>query len=161
MIALDTNVLIYACDKADPARQQIALDVISSDPDAVILWQVACEFIAASRKLAPQGFTAPDAWDRLGDFLAICPLMVPTGAAILDRAKKLQLTQNVSFWDAMILAACIDASIDVLYSEDIPGQGIDGIRVVDPFQQELDNSRLLPGSLKRFLTASSPDAPRG
>ena len=98
MIALDTNVLIYACDKADPARQQIALDLISSDPDAVILWQVACEFIAASRKLAPQGFTAADAWERLGDFLAICPLMVPTGAAILDRAKKLHLTQNVSFW---------------------------------------------------------------
>jgi predicted nucleic acid-binding protein len=60
--------------------------------------------------------------------------MVPTGAVILDRAKKLHLTQNVSFWDAMILSACIDASIEVLYSEDIPGQGIDGIRVVNPFQ---------------------------
>jgi len=34
----------------------------------------------------------------------------------------------------MILAACVDASIEVLYSEDIPGQGIDGIRVVNPFQ---------------------------
>jgi predicted nucleic acid-binding protein len=50
MIALDTNVLIYACDRADPARQEIALDLISNTTDAVILWQVACEFIAASRK---------------------------------------------------------------------------------------------------------------
>jgi predicted nucleic acid-binding protein len=62
MIALDTNVLIYACDKADPRRQQIALDLISNTLDAVILWQVACEFIAASRKLDQQGFNAADAW---------------------------------------------------------------------------------------------------
>ena len=46
MIALDTNVLIYACDKANPVRQQIALDLIATTTDAVILWQVACEFVA-------------------------------------------------------------------------------------------------------------------
>jgi hypothetical protein len=26
MIALDTNVLLYACDRADSTRQQIAID---------------------------------------------------------------------------------------------------------------------------------------
>jgi predicted nucleic acid-binding protein len=56
MIALDTNVLIYACDKADPARQATALELISNAMDGVIPWQVACEFIAASRKLERQGF---------------------------------------------------------------------------------------------------------
>jgi predicted nucleic acid-binding protein len=54
MIALDTNVLIYACDKSDPARQQIALDLVANTTDGVILWQVACEFVAASRKLDRQ-----------------------------------------------------------------------------------------------------------
>jgi len=67
MIALDTNVLIYACDKADPRRHQIALDLVSNTTDAIILWQVACEFIAASRKLDRQGFTATNAWARLGE----------------------------------------------------------------------------------------------
>ena len=51
MIALDTNIFIYACDKTVPARQQIALDLIADTTDSVILWQVACEFIAATRKL--------------------------------------------------------------------------------------------------------------
>ena len=51
MIALDTNVLIYAYDGAEPKRQQTAVDLISAVQDAVLLWQVACEFIAASRKL--------------------------------------------------------------------------------------------------------------
>ena len=51
MIALDTNLLIYACDRADTQRQQIAIDLIAKSKDGVLLWQVACEFIAASRKL--------------------------------------------------------------------------------------------------------------
>lgn len=32
MIAVDTNILIYACDKADPRRQQSALDLASNGP---------------------------------------------------------------------------------------------------------------------------------
>jgi hypothetical protein len=35
MIALDTNVLIYACDKATPACAQIALDLITNTADAI------------------------------------------------------------------------------------------------------------------------------
>ena len=61
MIALDTHVLLYACDRADSRRQQIAIDLIANRRDGVLLWQVACEFVAASRKLSAQGFTASDA----------------------------------------------------------------------------------------------------
>jgi predicted nucleic acid-binding protein len=50
MIAVDTNVLIYACDQADARRQKIALDLITNTRDGVLLWQGACEFLSASRK---------------------------------------------------------------------------------------------------------------
>jgi hypothetical protein len=33
MIAVDTNVLIYACDQADPRRQKVALDLITDTQD--------------------------------------------------------------------------------------------------------------------------------
>jgi predicted nucleic acid-binding protein len=62
MIAFDTNILIYACDRADSTRQQRAIELISTAMDGVLLWQVALEFVAASRKLGAQGFTASDAW---------------------------------------------------------------------------------------------------
>jgi hypothetical protein len=62
MIAFDTNSLLYACDRADPSRQQIAIDLIANSRDGVLLWQVACEFVAASRKLGGQGFTPSNAW---------------------------------------------------------------------------------------------------
>ena len=72
MIAVDTNVLIYACDQADPRRQQIALDLITNTSDGVLLWQVACEFLSASRKLSKQGFTPAHAWNRLAESRICC-----------------------------------------------------------------------------------------
>ena len=55
MIAVDTNVSIYACDQADPRRQKVALDLITNGQDGVLLWQVACEFLSPSRKLGKRG----------------------------------------------------------------------------------------------------------
>jgi predicted nucleic acid-binding protein len=97
MIALDTNVLLYACDRADSRRQQIAIDLIANSRDGVLLWQVACEFVAASRKLSAQGFTASDAWNRLTEFLTLLPLILPT-VGVLERGQRLHATHGVSFW---------------------------------------------------------------
>lgn len=133
MTALDTNVLIYACDKADARKQQIALDLIATATDGVLLWQVACEFVAASRKLSGQGFTPANAWDRLTDFVQVLRLVVPS-PAIFARARELHLQRSVSFWDALILAACLEAGAQTLYSEDIPGfEAFGSLRIVNPF----------------------------
>lgn len=91
MIAVDTNVLIYACDQADQRRQKIALDLVTSSTDGVLLWQVACEFLSASGKLSKQGFTPTDAWNRLNEFQDLLPLVLPTDANLV-RAKALHLT---------------------------------------------------------------------
>lgn len=115
-VAVDTNILICACDQADPRRQTIALDLITNSSDGVLLWQVACEFLAASRKLAKQGFTPTQAWNRLAEFQDLMPLVVPTAANLL-RAKDFPLTRQTPLWDALILAACVDAGVDILYSE--------------------------------------------
>jgi predicted nucleic acid-binding protein len=133
MTALDTNVLIYACDRADSRKQQIALDLITDTVDGVLLWQVAGEFISASRKLAKQGFTSQDAWNRLAEFRDVFPLVLPLTNA-LSRAQELHLLHNVAFWDAMILASCVMANVDTLYSEDVPGNINIGVRVINPFE---------------------------
>lgn len=134
MIAVDTNVLIYACDQSDARRQQIAFDLVTNAADGILLWQVACEFISASRKLSKQGFTAAHAWNRLAEFRDLLPLVLPS-EAVLVQAKELHLTRGASFWDALILAACVDAGIEILYSEDLPGfDDLEGVRVVNPFE---------------------------
>lgn len=134
MIAVDTNVLIYACDQADPHRQKIALDLIAAATDGVLLWQVACEFLSASRKLSRQGFTPAQAWNRLAEFQDLLPLVLPTDAN-LARAKELHISRGASLWDALILAACVEAGVEILYSEDVPGfEGFENVRVVNPFK---------------------------
>jgi predicted nucleic acid-binding protein len=133
MIALDTNVLIYACDKADPKRQQIALDLISNSQDGVLPWQVACEFVAASRKLRSQGFAIADAWERPADYLALFPLVLPT-AESLERARVLHTEDGWSFWDGMIVGACVECGVSRLYSEDLPGRAVRWpLEIVNPF----------------------------
>jgi len=107
MNAVDTNVLVYACDKRDPRYQRIALELLDSITDGVLLWQVACEFIAAARKLAGEGFTLADAWENLGDFMDAFSLVTPS-VNVLTQARTLHVDQQCSFWDAMIYAACRD-----------------------------------------------------
>lgn len=98
------------------------------------MWQVACEFLAASRKLDKQGFTPAHAWNRLGEFRDLLPLVMPTDGN-LTRAKELHLTRGASLWDALILAACVEAGVEILYSEDLPGfEDFDGVRVINPFK---------------------------
>lgn len=133
MIAVDTNVLIYACDKGDPRRQKVALDLIATATDGVLPWQVACEFIAASRKLKDQGLTPEDAWDRLTDFLELFRLAAPS-ATVLPRARELHLLHQLSFWDALIVSACLEEGVETFYSEDIPGSDAFGpLKIINPF----------------------------
>ena len=48
MNAVDTNILIYVNDPRDPVKQEVATSLISDLTDDVLLWQVACEYLAAS-----------------------------------------------------------------------------------------------------------------
>jgi predicted nucleic acid-binding protein len=43
--------------------------------------------------------------------------------------------RKASLWDALILAACVEAGVNTFYSEDLPGfDDFDGPRVVNPFK---------------------------
>ena len=133
MNAFDTNVFVYACDHSDRRRQAIALDLLESTTDGLLLWQVACEFIAASRKLGVHGFTEQEAWENLADWMVSFHLVIPS-EGLLDHARVLHLEQHWAFWDAMIVSACLDAGVTRLYSEDLPGRSApEGLDIVNPF----------------------------
>jgi len=130
MTSIDTNVFIYAW--AYPEKQVRAQELIAATADAVLLWQVACEFVAASRKLSSRGFMTRDAWSRLSELLELFPLILPT-RHVLNRARALHVWKGLSFWDAMIFAACIECGASRLYSEGLPGGRVEGLEVLNPF----------------------------
>jgi predicted nucleic acid-binding protein len=134
MNAVDTNILIYVRDPRDPAKQQTAVKLTTGLIDGALLWQIVCEFVAASRKLAPFGFTQAQAWRKVERLRALWKLILPS-ENVLIRAEQLTATHNLSFWDSVIVAACIEGGITRLYTEDFD-QSLSkatGVEVVNPF----------------------------
>jgi predicted nucleic acid-binding protein len=54
---------------------------------------------------------------------------------VLDTAERLMATDNLSFWDAMIVAACMENGIHTLYSEDFDCSttSLTGVTIINPF----------------------------
>jgi predicted nucleic acid-binding protein len=72
--------------------------------------------------------------DRLTEFQDLLPLVLPSPAN-LTHARELHILNGVSLWDALILAACLDAGVDILYSEDVPAvTTFQTVRVINPFK---------------------------
>lgn len=78
MNAVDTNVLLYVHDYRDLAKQTTAKALVDSLPDAVLLWQVACEYIAASRKFVPLGYSSDKAWQDIHKLRGLWKVELPT-----------------------------------------------------------------------------------
>lgn len=134
MNAVDTNVLIYVHDPRDAGKQQAADALVQSIIDGVLLWQVACEFIAASRKLEHLGFSPDKAWQELHRLRGLWTTKLPSWA-VIERAEKLLSHYSLSFWDAMIIAACLEGGVTHLYSEDFDAYpNINGLSLINPFK---------------------------
>lgn len=134
MNAVDTNVLIYVQDPRDPAKQATASVLVSSLRDGVLLWQVACEYIAASRKLGPFGYSREQAFQDLGRLRRLWTTKLPSWS-VMDRAQALLTSYRLSFWDAMIVAASLEGGVTRLYSEDFDAYSrIDVLELINPFK---------------------------
>ncbi|MFN7338382.1 MAG: nucleic-acid-binding protein, contains PIN domain protein, partial [bacterium] len=82
MNAVDTNVLIYVNDSRDPGKQTIAASLVANLTEGVLIWQVACEYLAASRKLEPFGYDRAQAYQYIRDLQQVWYTALPTWAVI-------------------------------------------------------------------------------
>lgn len=137
MNAIDTNIFLYSVDDDEPTKQLRALALIermeSSSTPVVMLWQVAAEYLAGLRRWVRSGKLQPDLVEtKLEELLALYDLVVPT-RDVLGISLSLSGKYMLSHWDSMLLAACIDAGVSTLYSEDLAdGMVYESVRVVNP-----------------------------
>ncbi len=130
----DTNVLVYSDDKAAPAKQRRALDLLAQHRRAgtgVVSLQVLQEyFVTVTRKLRVDARVARRKVELLAEFDVAFPEVADVLAAI-----DLHRLHGFSFWDALILRAAKQAGCSVLLSEDMQdAREIDGVRIVNPFR---------------------------
>lgn len=138
MNAIDTNVLAYTFDPADPIKQakarQLVFDLVSKPSESVLLWQVAVELLAFLRKAEGQGrMTGEEVKARFQETLQMFAFRIPT-AQILERTFTLHERYSLSHWDSLLIAACQEAGVTHLYSEDMQhGADYDGVKIINPF----------------------------
>jgi predicted nucleic acid-binding protein len=132
-VFVDSNILLYAVDDADPRKQRVARDwraELWKSRLGRISFQVLNEFYVNAVRLKPAA--RDEARAEVRDLLAWNPVM--TDASAIERGWKLQDRYQLSFWDSLIVAAAKAASCGFLLTEDLQdGQKLDGVEVVDPF----------------------------
>ena len=129
----DTNILVYSDDKAYPAKQRHAVELLAEHRRAatgVVSLQVLQEyFVTVTRKLHVDPRTARRKVELLAEFDVAAPDLTDILAAI-----DLHRLHGFSFWDALILRAAKQAGCAVIFSEDLQaGREIEGMRIVNPF----------------------------
>lgn len=137
----DTNILLYLLsgdtDKADRAEAVLA-------QGGTISVQVLNEFAAvAVRKL---GLSYSEIREVLEPVRAICNVE-PITLEIHDLGLQVAERYGFSIYDALIVAAALQAGCGTLYSEDLQdGQSIEGRLVVrNPFATQAGRDQPLPG----------------
>ena len=130
---LDTNILVYAEDRADPVKQRKAVELIlehKRQRTGVVSLQVLQEFfVTVTRKLKLDVGVARYKVEFHSRFQVAEPTVSDILAAI-----DLHRLHGFSFWDALVLRMAKQAGCRVLLSEDIQhGEEVDGVRIVNPF----------------------------
>jgi predicted nucleic acid-binding protein len=130
----DTNILVYTDDRAAPAKQRRALDLVAEHRSAgtgVVSLQVLQEyFVAVTRKLRVDPAIARRKTELLAEFHLVEPQLTDVLAAI-----DLHRLHGFSLWDAMVLRAAKQAGCRILLTEDLQaGREIDGLVIQNPFR---------------------------
>ncbi len=138
MIAVDTNVIVYSLDHDETTKQPLAIaligDLLAAPEPPVLPWQVIVETMACLRRWpTKRQAIAIDIETVVQELLISFQVALPRTAIL---AKSLELTQrySLSHWDSLLVAACIDAGVDTLYSEDMTHGAVYGsLKVLNPF----------------------------
>ena len=132
---VDTNVLLYAHDASENAKQPVAralLEQLWADRSGVVSTQVLQEFyVVATRKFKPPMQRAEAR--EIVALYATWPVVSIDVGLILDAAA-LEERAQLSFWDALIVEAAQRAGAVRVVSEDFQsGRQIAGIAIENPF----------------------------
>jgi predicted nucleic acid-binding protein len=132
-VFVDSNVFLYALDNADKRKQQAAREwraELWKSRRGRVSFQVLGEIYVNALRKWPAA--REEARAEIRDLLAWNPVI--TDAGLLERGWKLQDRYQLSYWDALIVAAAKAASCHYLLTEDLQaGQKLDGIEVLNPF----------------------------
>jgi len=132
-VFLDTNILLYRLDRAQPDKREIAMALVRKHVSEItISVQVLQEFyVNATRKL---GLTPSDARSEV-ELWSNRRVIQPSPKLVLSAIDSSE-RYRISFWDAVIVESAVSADASILFTEDLNhGQTIRGVKIINPFPQ--------------------------
>lgn len=134
-VFVDTNVLVYAYDRAAGSKHVRARKLVEDLWTAgrgTLSTQVLQEFYVNVRRKTRPPVSPEAARVLVADYLAWDPI-VNDGAAVLEAVDAAHRHQ-LSFWDALVVVAAVKGGASVIYSEDLNhGQRYGAVQVLNPF----------------------------
>jgi predicted nucleic acid-binding protein len=131
-VFLDTNVVVYAFERSSGELERTARARGLLHAGGVVSVGVLNEFADVVRRRI--GFSWAETIEALGairELTRVMPLVVETH----ERALAIAQRYGYRIFDALIIAAALEASCETLYSEDMQdGQRIGGVTIRNPFR---------------------------
>jgi len=132
-IFIDTNILVYSLDQANPQKQMKArtlLKTARTSRTGVLSTQVLQEFyVVATGKLKVEPTLAKKITRSMANFTTVTVDFI-----LIEHAMDICQSDKLSFWDALIVAAAFSAGCRAIWTEDLNhNQVIEGIEIVNPF----------------------------
>jgi predicted nucleic acid-binding protein len=134
-VFVDANVLVYARDSRDAAKQRMAmawLEHLWASGSGRTSTQVLSEyFVTVTRKL-PYPMAPDDAWDDVQALFCWGPQ--PIDREVLNGAMQIARRFGLSWWDSLVVSAAQVQDCPVLLSEDMQdGAVLAGVTIRSPF----------------------------
>ena len=134
---IDANIVVYAYDSADPAKQQHARHILRrgiTEETAVLSAKVLGEFFTVATSRIPEPLSAEEAKGVIG-ILSVLPV-VEIDLQLILRATSIQRIYGINYWDSLIVAAAHRAGCTQILTEDLnTGQSYHNILTVNPFSE--------------------------
>ena len=138
---LDTNVLVYGFDSAEPDKQRRALETVERvglARSGALPAQALAEFCrVALGKLDPP-LSPAETYRQIELYERAFPVVPLTPAVVLEAVRGVR-DHAFSYFDAQIWAAARLGRIAVVLSEDFPtGATVEGVTFVNPLTEAFD-----------------------
>ncbi len=134
MIAVDTNVLIYATDQGAAHKYRVAKTLLAATMSAGMLLlplQVLGEFAHIAVRKAKH---APSTAEQFVSGWSAVAQVEPYRLDDIRSALRARMEHGLPFWDALIWAVCERCGVEVLASEDFQdGRRLGQVTFLDPF----------------------------
>jgi len=134
---VDTNILIYAHDRATGVKHERARALIErlwTSGQGVLSTQVLQELCVNLRRKVARPLGVDEIRRLVNDYMS-WEIVVNSAESVIQ-ALEIEIRYKTSFWDALILQAAEQSGAAILYSEDLAArQNYGPVRVVNPLAE--------------------------